>query len=1009
MGNNSQANTLSAFSVEAQYAALPPLGKEIIRFLAIAYAPVTQTFLVDCLREISSDLKLPLHPPLDTQFKAMLSQLREADLVKKAKQGRLVCHESLRDIPCREAVKSGRYGQLADLVNKHEPIRTVGYSDRRNFYSEDQFIREVRIGIYRQDWDFIDQQFQDYYYFSSKPRLSFPALLVKTINNPFDSEWLSRLDPELLSLALVELMDQSLERLSPADETFEVLKEFVLEKLASPISEATQVAIITAQEQFFCRGELNDLKQLNAHLENTFKDLHPCYSFIAQANLSVLQGQYAEAIAAYETALKGIRRLMGKRKAYFLDLTGVLCLLALIGEGSTASLTKAQELLKIALKGDYYLGVYNLFDSLVDWLNGDRNARTYLESHCGLSPGDGSIESFLKLLLHHWLQKDGSSHWLDEAKSFYQDAFRADYQWLAMNIADLIGRYESNEQEVYATLAAEWQEKTGIASILDVIQPKSEWELSLHALANLTSPTTATKSHAAVTGANKRLAWFVTYYGPENVHLSPKEQSLSKKGEWTAGRAIAMKRLSRRSDIDYLSPQDERVCGHIETYSYGYYGQVDYQFNDMALGELIGHPLVFWDDNPNIPIEIVTGEPQLQVKKTGNKKLVIKLEPPISDDSKVIAIKESLTRLKVIAVTPEHRRIATILGNKNRLEVPSAAQEQVMTAINAVASLVTVHSDIGGGLENVESLPAHSLPHFHLLPLEGGLRVALLTRPFGDSGPYFQPGKGGETVITEIDGKRYQTSRDLKDEKQQAQSVIKACPTLFINDSDGGEWYLEDPENCLELLLELQELGDQARVEWPEGEKMRVSHPAGFGQFKLNIKRQRDWFAAEGELQIDDNLVMGLQQLMELLENSPGRFVPLADGQFLALTNEFRQRLEELKAYSEKYGDGRRFHPLAALALEDFLDEAEQVKADRHWKEHLKKIKEMKDLDPQLPSTLQADLRDYQREGFQWLARLAHWGVGACLADDMGLGKTLQALALILTKAAAGPTLIVAP
>jgi SNF2 family DNA or RNA helicase len=30
--------------------------------------------------------------------------------------------------------------------------------------------------------------------------------------------------------------------------------------------------------------------------------------------------------------------------------------------------------------------------------------------------------------------------------------------------------------------------------------------------------------------------------------------------------------------------------------------------------------------------------------------------------------------------------------------------------------------------------------------------------------------------------------------------------------------------------------------------------------------------------------------------------------------------------------------------------------------------------------------------GFQWLAQLAAWGLGGCLADDMGLGKTLQAI-----------------
>jgi SNF2 family DNA or RNA helicase len=58
---------------------------------------------------------------------------------------------------------------------------------------------------------------------------------------------------------------------------------------------------------------------------------------------------------------------------------------------------------------------------------------------------------------------------------------------------------------------------------------------------------------------------------------------------------------------------------------------------------------------------------------------------------------------------------------------------------------------------------------------------------------------------------------------------------------------------------------------------------------------------------------------------------------------------------------------------------------------------------------LLADLRPYQREGFVWLCRLAHWGAGACLSDDMGLGKTLQVLTLLLRRAPNGPALVVAP
>ena len=72
----------------------------------------------------------------------------------------------------------------------------------------------------------------------------------------------------------------------------------------------------------------------------------------------------------------------------------------------------------------------------------------------------------------------------------------------------------------------------------------------------------------------------------------------------------------------------------------------------------------------------------------------------------------------------------------------------------------------------------------------------------------------------------------------------------------------------------------------------------------------------------------------------------------------------------------------------------------------------MRDADafePEPPSTLRAELRPYQLDGFRWLARLARWGAGACLADDMGLGKTVQALALLLDRAPDGPALVVAP
>ncbi|MDO4462504.1 MAG: DEAD/DEAH box helicase [Bacteroidia bacterium] len=44
---------------------------------------------------------------------------------------------------------------------------------------------------------------------------------------------------------------------------------------------------------------------------------------------------------------------------------------------------------------------------------------------------------------------------------------------------------------------------------------------------------------------------------------------------------------------------------------------------------------------------------------------------------------------------------------------------------------------------------------------------------------------------------------------------------------------------------------------------------------------------------------------------------------------------------------------------------------------------------------LNANLRSYQEEGFQWLANLCNNSSGGILADDMGLGKTLQTISVI--------------
>ncbi|MEZ2189497.1 SNF2-related protein [Corynebacterium sp. CCM 9204] len=70
----------------------------------------------------------------------------------------------------------------------------------------------------------------------------------------------------------------------------------------------------------------------------------------------------------------------------------------------------------------------------------------------------------------------------------------------------------------------------------------------------------------------------------------------------------------------------------------------------------------------------------------------------------------------------------------------------------------------------------------------------------------------------------------------------------------------------------------------------------------------------------------------------------------------------------------------------------------------------------EIPATVHAELRPYQRRGVDWLHWMSRSGLGAVLADDMGLGKTLQILALTAAEKQEydsdgnfGPTLVIAP
>ncbi|MBR6468562.1 MAG: hypothetical protein IKT16_10475, partial [Desulfovibrio sp.] len=251
--------------------------------------------------------------------------------------------------------------------------------------------------------------------------------------------------------------------------------------------------------------------------------------------------------------------------------------------------------------------------------------------------------------------------------------------------------------------------------------------------------------------------------------------------------------------------------------------------------------------------------------------------------------------------------------------------------------------------------------------------------------------------------------RDFDAEKAALAALAAACPSLE-DGLDGNAWHSQGPEEVLKLLQELKASPQPSRVEWPRGRAVRLAGLLKPASVKLSVSRGpgRDWFSLSGEARIDEGRVVTVEALLQSLEGS--RFVSLGDGEYLALTDELRRKLASMKAMmaGQTKGGELQFSGLAAPAVEQ-MAQGMDIQADAAFEASLERMHKAFSETPAKPDGLMADLRDYQREGYEWLQRLAVWGVGACLADDMGLGKTVQTIAAMLNQSPKGPCLVVAP
>ena len=134
------------------------------------------------------------------------------------------------------------------------------------------------------------------------------------------------------------------------------------------------------------------------------------------------------------------------------------------------------------------------------------------------------------------------------------------------------------------------------------------------------------------------------------------------------------------------------------------------------------------------------------------------------------------------------------------------------------------------------------------------------------------------------------------------------------------------------------------------------------------------------------------------------KYYRLKDGSFVSLeTNETFEFLQGIENdadtfYSQIEKQEIQLPIYRTLYLDKLLENIKTtVRKDENYNKIIDNIQE-KNINGNIsiPTGLNADLRLYQKVGFQWLKNIEQYNFGGILADDMGLGKTLQLITMLL-------------
>ncbi|MEZ3160233.1 DEAD/DEAH box helicase [Microbacterium sp. BWT-B31] len=350
---------------------------------------------------------------------------------------------------------------------------------------------------------------------------------------------------------------------------------------------------------------------------------------------------------------------------------------------------------------------------------------------------------------------------------------------------------------------------------------------------------------------------------------------------------------------------------------------------------------------------------------------------------------------------------------------PARLPEPVRALLAATAPVVVPEADAP------EFLAEHLARLVREVPVEApGIAVPDPERPVLVVGVVFHPSHRLEYALSWRYGRREPepfgaTSAPWRDPAAEA-AVRARVETVWTEASelpftpDGTLSGLVAAEFAAQLLPRLEALDDV--VIQVTGERPRYRELTGDPRIEITTVESPDpdWFDLGVIVSIDGRQIP-FGALFTALSRGRKKML-LSDGAYFSLKHPSLDRLRDLideAGEIDEWQTGPRISRYQTDLWADFEDLADQAEPAVSWRTIAEGLRDADGVPAApLPRGLRADLRAYQRAGYDWLAFLWHHRLGGILADDMGLGKTLQLLALIAHTRDEGqtrPFLVVAP